>query len=204
MSLVVISHCVLPRRLSEQKRGTRRRRSGAVVSGTRRPTRTRTARVSGRRMHKRAGVMSGASARAFFDASRWHHSPDLGVPDQLSSYTPIKGVTRKAVTAPTGLGAAYYIFVWTPSQVRCVWISHEADDVDGYFRVHFPFVAWHSQAAGPSMIRPLRQSVAFCDISSSQDVNARIILCILKFKIIPWPVVPVFAFVQTNMPRSVR
>ena len=129
---------VYPRRMSSSKRGTKRRRTAGAVARTRRPTRTRPARMSRKRSVKRPGATSSASSRAYFDASRWQHSPDLGV-----SYTPVKGVTRKAVTALTGLGAAYYIFVWTPSQVRCMWISHQADQVDGYFRVHFPFLASH-------------------------------------------------------------
>ena len=95
---------------SQKKRGTKRRRSGVPVVVTRRPRRTRPARVFRRGGGKRPRVLSSASARAFFDASRWHHAPDLGVPDQLSSYTPIKGVTRKAVTAPTGLGASVFQF----------------------------------------------------------------------------------------------
>ena len=53
-----------------------------------------------------------------------------------------------------------------------MWISHQPDDADiDYFRVNFPFLAAHSQAAGPSMIRPLRQSVSLRNISASQDVN---------------------------------
>ena len=163
-----------PRRMSQQKRGTKRRRTGAIVSRPRRGTRTRTARVARRRMYKRSSTMSTASARAYFDALRWHHSPHLGVPDHLASYIPIKGVTRKAVTAPTGTGAAYHIFVWTPSQVRCMWLGHQADHNEGFFRVHFPFLASHTQSSGPSMIRPLRQSVALRNILASQDVNGYI------------------------------
>ena len=45
------------------------------------------ARMSRKRSVKRPGAMSSASARAYFDASRWHRSPDFGVPDQLASDT---------------------------------------------------------------------------------------------------------------------
>ena len=163
---------VYPRRVSSSKRGTKRRRTGAAVSRTRRPTRTRPARMSRKRRVKRPGAMSSASARAYSDASRWHHLARLRCSRSAGAvYSCRRCVTRKAVTAPTGLGAAYYIFVWSPSQVRCMWIRHQADQVDGYFRVHFPFWASHSQGAGPSMIRPLRQSVSLRNISASRDDN---------------------------------
>ena len=158
-------------RMSQKKRGTKRRRSGVPVVVTRRSRRTRPARVFRRGGCQRPQVMSSASAFAFYYASRWHHAPDLGVPDQLSSCAPIKGVTHKAVTAPTGLGAAYYIFCWTPSHVRCMWISHQLDYDTGYYHIHFPFLASHTQAAGASMIWPLRQSVSLRNIAASQDVN---------------------------------
>ena len=161
-----------PRRMSQTKRGSKRRRNGTLISKPRRST-MRRARVPKRRGVKRTRVMSAQSARAFFDASRHHGSPDLGVPDQIGSYTPIRGVTRSSVTAPLTMGTAYYIFVWTPSQVRCMHLSHQVD-VPGWYRVHFPFLASHSQAAAPSMVRPLRQSLSVRNISASQNVNGYI------------------------------
>ena len=172
-----------PRRMLQTKR-TKRRRTGSFVSKPRRST-LRRARVVKRRGSKRTRIMSTQSARAFFDASRHHGSPDLGVPDQIGSYTPIRGVTRSSVTAPLTLGTAYYVFVWTPSQSRCMMLSHQID-TDGWYRVHFPFLASHAQSAAPAMVRPLRQSLAIRNISSSQNVNGYIRIlhtnnpCILK------------------------
>ena len=162
-----------PRRVSQQKRGSKRRRNGAIISKPRRVMRR--ARVPKRRGVKRARVVSSQSARAFFDASRYHGSPDLGVPDQIGSYTPIRGVTRSSVTAPTALGTAYYVFVWTPSQVRCMHLSHQVEESDeNYFHVHFPFLASHNQSALASMVRPLRESISVRNISATQNVNGYI------------------------------
>ena len=161
-----------PRRMLQTKRGTKRRRNGTVISKPRRNT-LRRARMPKRRGSKRTRTMSSQSARAFFDASRHHGSPDLGVPDQIGSYTPIRGVTRSAVTAPTALGTAYYVFVWTPSQVRCMHLTHQLDEA-GWYKVLFPFLASHSQASAPSTVRPLRQSLSVRNISASQNVNGYI------------------------------
>ena len=158
--------------MSQTMRGSKRRRNGTLMSKPCRST-VRRARVPKRRGVKRTRVMSSQSARAFFDASRHHGSPDLGVPDQIGSYTPIRGVTRSSVTAPLTMGTAYYVFVWTPSQVRCMHLNHQVDS-PGWYRVHFPFLASHSQSAPPSMVRPSRQSLSIRNISASQTVNGYI------------------------------
>ena len=159
-----------PRRMLSTKR-TKRSRSLLVFKLPRRPMRR--TRLVKRRGSRRKRVMSVQSARAFFDASRHHGSPDLGVPDQIGSYTPIRGVTRSSVTATLTMGTAYYVFVWNPSQARCMHLSHQVDS-DGWYKVHFPFLASHAQSAAPAMARPLRQSLAIRNISSSQNVNGYI------------------------------
>ena len=153
------------------KKRTRRRRS---LLGFKLPKRTlRRTRLIKRRGSRRGRVMSSQSARAFFDASRHHGSPDLGVPDMIGSYTPIRGVTRDSRTAPTSLGSAFYVFCWNPSQARCMMLSHQID-VAGWYKIHFPFLASHVEASAPAMVRPLRQSVSIRNISSQQSVNGYI------------------------------
>ena len=63
----------------------KRRRNGTFVKTTRRPSYRRKAVFKKRRGVRKLSTMS---ARAYFDASRWHHRPDLRVPDQVSEYTP--------------------------------------------------------------------------------------------------------------------
>ena len=157
-------------RTHTKKRGTKRYRNGKFVSARRPYTRT-IARFKRRRGSVRK--VNNLSARAYFDASRWHHRPDLSVPDQISEYTPVRGVHRTSITAPTGAGgSAMYVFVWTPSVCRSMWITHNRNDsMKEYFNVDFPVVASHSSSAGPAMVRPLRQSVAIRNISASQDVS---------------------------------
>ena len=155
----------------------KRRRNGTFVKTTRRPSYRRKAVVK-----KRRGVrkLSTISARAYFDASRWHHRPDLRVPDQVSEYTPIRGVSRVSINGPTEVGgSAIYVFAWTPSGARCMWLTHQQNPtMTDYFAVGFPFVASHSQAAGPALCRPLRQSVAVRNISASEKVAGVIrVLC---------------------------
>ena len=159
-----------PRRMYTKKR-PRRRRS---LLGFKLPKRTlRRPRLIKRRSSRRPRVMSTQAARAFFDASRHHHSPDLGVPDMTGSYTPVRGVTRDSRTAPTGLGSAFYVFCWNPSQARCMHLTHQLSE-EGWYNIHFPFLASHVESAGPSMVRPLRQSVSIRNIASSQTVNGYI------------------------------
>ena len=159
-----------PRRMYTKKR-PRRRRSLLGFKLPKRPMRR--TRLIKRRSSRRGRVMSSQAARAFFDASRHHQSPDLGVPDMTGSYTPIRGVTRDSRTAPTGLGSAFYIFCWNPSQARCMMLSHQLDE-PGWYKIHFPFLASHVESAGPAMVRPLRQSVSIRNISSQQSVNGYI------------------------------
>ena len=159
-------------RAHTKKRGTKRKRNGKLYNVRRFTARTATtARFKRRRGSVR--TFGALAARAYFDASRWHHRPDLSVPDQISEYTPVRGVHRNSITAPTGAGgSAIYVFVWTPSVCRCMWITHIRNtSMKEYFNVDFPFVASHTSSAGLAMVRPLRQSVAIRNISASQDVS---------------------------------
>ena len=153
----------------KKKRGTKRYRNGNYVKARRKGTR-KTARVWKR--FRGVRKLKGMDARAFFDASRWHHRPDLSVPDQIAEYTPVRGVHRVDVNGPTTAGAsAVYVFCWTPSAARCVWLTHIATDNNpNYYEVRFPFIASHTQASGPSLCRPLRGSIAIRNISASQNV----------------------------------
>ena len=163
------------RRLTRAK-PRKRRRNGYIVKSRRPSTRT-TATVKKRRGVRNVSTMS---ARAYFDASRWHHKPDLRVPDQVSEYTPVRGVSRVNVNGPTEAGgSAIYVFAWTPSVARCMWLTHiQNATLTDYYDVAFPFVASHAQAAGPSLCRPLRQSVAIRNISASEKVAGVIrVLC---------------------------
>ena len=154
----------------------KRRRNGSFVKTARRPS-SKTKVV----VKKRRGVrkLSTMSARAYFDASRWHHKPDLRVPDQVSEYTPVRGVSRVSINGPTEAGgSAIYVFAWTPSGARCMWLTHQQSSVENYWLVGFPFVASHSNAAGPALCRPLRQSVAVRNISAAEKVAGVIrVLC---------------------------
>ena len=155
------------RRLTRAK-PRKRNRNGSFVSSRRPSTKTR-ANVKPRRGVRKVNTLS---ARSFFDASRWHHRPELRVPDQVSEYTPVRGVHRVDIDGPTApCGSAIYIFAWTPSACRCMWLTHQRPEPNSsFYVVGFPFLATHSQAAGPQLIRPLRQSVAIRNISASQDV----------------------------------
>ena len=152
-----------------KKRGTKRHRNGTYVKARRTGTR-KTARV----VKRSRGVkkLKGIDARAFFDASRWHHRPDLSVPDQIAEYTPVRGVHRVDVNGPTTAGAsAVYVFCWTPSAARSMWLTHiPTENNPNFYEVRFPFLATHTQASGPSMCRPLRGSIAIRNISASQNV----------------------------------
>ena len=55
-----------------------------------------------------------------------------------------------------------------------MWISHQLDYDTGYYHIHFLFLASRTQAAGASMIRPLRQSVSLRNIAASQDAHGSI------------------------------
>ena len=99
---------VYTRRMSQKKRGTRRRRSGVLVVVTRRPRRTRPARVFRRGGGERPRVVSSASACAFL-VRRAGTTRQTQVYPISCRRMPV--LTREAVTAPTGLGAAYYIFL---------------------------------------------------------------------------------------------
>ena len=83
------------------------------------------------------------------------------------------GVHRVDINGPKAAsGSAIYVFSWTPSICRCMWLTHQHTDPESnYYVVAFPFLASHSQAAGPQLCRPLRQSVAIRNISASQDVS---------------------------------
>ena len=155
------------RRLTRAK-PRKRTRNGSFGSSRRPSTKTR-ANVKPRRGVRKVNTLS---ARSFFDASRWHHRPELRVPDQVSEYTPVRGVHRVDINGPTAAGnSALYIFAWTPSACRCMWLTQQRVEPESeFFIVGFPFLATHSQAAGPQLIRPLRQSVAIRNISASQEV----------------------------------
>ena len=187
------------RRLSRAK-PRKRRRNGYFVK-TRRPSSRTKAVVKKRRGVRKVSTMS---ARAFFDASRWHHKPDLRVPDQVSEYTPVRGVSRVNVNGPTEPGgSAIYVFAWTPSVARCLWLTHiQNATLTDFYDVAFPFVASHSQAAGPSLCRPLRQSVAIRNISASEKGGrcnfvyyARIILSIGHLGT-QWVILPPMCYYQ--------
>ena len=115
---------------------------------------------------------SGVAARSFFDASRFHGNPHLGVPDQLADYTAVRGVVRVSVDGPPAGGtASLFVFGWTPSVCRCFKITHQLEAGGGAYMCEFPFKAHHAKAAGPSMIRPLRQSLVMRNTSAAQDVQ---------------------------------
>ena len=115
---------------------------------------------------------SGLAARSFFDAARFHGNPHLGVPDQLADYTAVRGVVRLTVDGPpVGGTAVVYVFGWTPSVVRSFKITHALESGGGAYQCEFPFKAHHAKAAGPSMIRPLRQSLVMRNTSAAQDVQ---------------------------------
>ena len=155
-------------RASTRKRGTKRYRNGKFIK-SRRTTTRKTVRVKRRRGSIRK--LNGVDARAYFDASRWHHRPELSVPDQISEYTPVRGVHRVDVNGPTAAGgSAIYIFCWTPSAARCMWLTHQTTDNPEYYQVAFPFIASHTEASGPALCRPLRGSIAVRNISASQNV----------------------------------
>ena len=156
-------------RKSTRTKTRKRCRNGKFVS-SRRTSPKSTAQMKRRRGSGRK--LNTLSARAFFDASRWHHKPDLRVPDQISEYTPIRGVHRVDINGPTAAGgSAIYVFAWTPSAARCMWITHQVvTGFDNHFQVAFPFVASHTEASGPALCRPLRGSVAIRNISAEQNV----------------------------------
>ena len=161
----------MSRRLTRAK-PRKRARNGFMIKA-RRPSRKSTVTVKKRRSSG-GGIrkVNTLSARAYFDASRWHHKPDLRVPDQISEYTPIRGVHRVDINGPTQAGgSAIYVFAWTPSACRCVWLTHQRPETgSSYYVVAFPFLATHTESSGPQLCRPLRQSVAIRNISASQDV----------------------------------
>ena len=155
------------RRLTRAK-PRKRARNGYSVKA-RRPSTKTTATVKKRRGVRKVNTLF---ARSYFDASRWHHKPELRVPDQISEYTPVRGVHRVDINGPTQAGgSAIYVFAWTPSACRCMWLTHQRPETgSSYYIVGFPFLATHTQASGPQLCRPLRQSVAIRNISASQDV----------------------------------
>ena len=157
------------RRLTRAKPRKRARNGYAVKA--RRPSTKTTATIEKRRSGGGVRKVNTMSARAYFDASRWHHRPELRVPDQISEYTPVRGVHRVDINGPTTAGgSAIYVFAWTPSAVRRMWLTHQKTDNPNFYVVGFPFLATHTQASGPQFVRPLRQSVAIRNISASQDV----------------------------------
>ena len=60
-----------------------------------------------------------------------------------------------------------------------MWLSSQQNPShQEYFAVGYPFTASHSQAAGPALCRPLRQSVAVRNISAADQVSGVIrVLC---------------------------
>ena len=158
------------RRLTRAK-PRKRARKGFMIKGRKPLIKYGTTTLRKRRSGTRK--LSTLSARAYFDASRWHHKPDLRVPDQISEHTPIRGVHRVDINGPTQAGgSAIYVFAWTPSACRCAWLTHQRTETgSSYYVVGFPFLATHTEASGPALCRPLRQSIAIRNISASEKVS---------------------------------
>ena len=66
-----------------------------------------------------------------------------------------------------------FVFSWLPSVVRCFMITHqhERGNTANAFKCEFPFQANPARSSGPSMIRPLRQSLVLRNTSAAQDVQ---------------------------------
>ena len=157
------------RRTSTRPKTRKRFRNGKFVTSRRPTTKTRVT-VKRRRGVRKVNTLS---ARAFFDASRWHHRPELRVPDRVSEYTPVRGVHRVDINGPTAAGgSAIYVFFRGHRRFVVACGSHINTRIQNpiIMLLRFLFLASHSQAAGPQLCRPLRQSVAIRNISASQDV----------------------------------
>lgn len=132
-------------------------------------------KVYNRRPQMRRMPINPISARSFFDASRFHSDPHLGVPDHLADFTAIRGVVRTTVVSPAQTNStAFFIFCWTPSVARCFKITHELEASGQHYKLEFPCQASHSRNSGPALIRPLRQSVVMRNTSAAQDVQGYI------------------------------
>ena len=53
-----------------------------------------------------------------------------------------------------------------------MWLAHQVNGSNNeFYNIGFPFVAQHTSASVPALVRPLRQSFSIRNISASQEVS---------------------------------